>query len=191
SSSATISNQFGGLVNHTATLRLSLPRLPELFLEPEVHLRRRERNDVRDRQVEDKFTDRRAGGQLRFGGVFLKGFEVSAGYRSDGLSVAGGPARNREEGARVLAGATLRLDRATLDRPDFPLSGTLLTVRLEKFSGSLGGDFNYSTWQADLDRYFPISEYSTLRVRGMAALSRGPLPFQERFYLGGYNFSEG
>jgi NTE family protein len=191
SSSATLSNQFGGLTNHTATLRLSLPRLPDLFVEPEVHLRRRERQDVRNQELADKFTDRRIGGQLRIGSVFFKGFEVSAGYRNERMTVAGGTLPNRQEGARSLAGATLRFDRDTLDHPGFPLSGTLLTVRLEKFSGSLGGDFDYSTWQADLDRYFALSEHSTLRVRGTAALSRGPLPFQERFYLGGYNFSEG
>ena len=191
SSSATFSNQFGGLNNHTATLRLSLPGVPSLFLEPQVHIRRRERLDIRDQELIDRFRDTRVGGGLGVGGVFFKGFEIAGGYRYERVSIDGGASPNRQEGARRLGGFTLRLDRDTLDRQEFATSGTLMRLQVDRLAEGLGGDFTYSTWQGDLERHFALSEATSLRIRAAGAFSRGALPFYERFYVGGFSFSEG
>ena len=66
----------------------------------------------------------------------------------------------------------------------------LFNFQVDKVSEDLGADLSYSLWQADLQRYFSLTEGSAIRVYAGGAMSRGELPFFERVYLGGYSFSE-
>jgi NTE family protein len=191
STSATISSQFGGLENHFASMRIRPPAVTRVFVEPKVYLRRRERRDVRGEELVDKFTEKRLGGQLMLGGMLLKGLEISGGYRNERVAISGGTSPNRQESVRRHAGLEFRLQRDSLDRQDFPRAGGLLSVEARKFNTGFGGDFDYSTLQLDLQRHVGLSERTTLGLRGAGAFSRGDLPFYERFYIGGYNFSEG
>lgn len=189
-STATISSQFGGLENHSANLRLIHPALPSVFLEPQIQFLRRERLDIREREQVDRFIDKRLGGQLMLGSALFKEFEMLVGYRDERVSIIGGSSPNREPNSTRLSGLRLRFDRDTLDAQDYPQSGMLVAIQVDQLSTSLGGDFNHSKVQGDLERYFSLSEKSTFRIHGGAALSHGPLPFYERFYIGGYSFSE-
>ncbi len=189
-STATLSSQFGGLDNHSATLRLVHPRIPFFFLEPSVQYRKQERLDIRDKAQVDKYADARVGGQLMLGGTLLKRVEIAAGYRFERTKISGGTSPNRQEESRNLAGPRLNIRRDTLDEQEYSHSGMLLDIWVDNRSKALGGDFSYSMFQVDLQRSFSFSEKSTIRFRLGGAVSRGDVPFQERLYIGGYNFSE-
>jgi NTE family protein len=190
-SSATISAKFGGLEDYSATLRYIPLGLPFLYLEPKVQLTRRERLDFRDGTEVAKYTDKRMGGQLALGGTLLKRLEVDVSYRDEVVNISGGADPNRRLGSTRLAGLTARAYRDTLDAQDFPSTGYNLRLQADKRSEWLGGDVSYSKYQADFEHYLSFSPVSTLHLRAAAGFSTGDLPFFERFYLGGYNFSEG
>jgi outer membrane protein assembly factor BamA len=189
-SAATLSTQFGGIERHGASLRFVHPRLSLLFLEPEVHFQRLERFDLRDGDLIDKFSDKRYGLQLMLGATLFKRMELQAGYRLDNAIIVGGTPPQREDNSRRLSGLRARAARDSLDSQDFPRTGMLFTFQIDKVSENLGADFSYSLWQADLQRFFSVSERSAIRLYAGGALSRGALPFFERVYLGGFSFSE-
>jgi NTE family protein len=189
-SSAIISSQFGGLENHFAALRLVPTVTPSLFFEPRIDARLIERQDVRNQKVVDEFTDRREGGQFMIGSAVLNQLEIEGGYRSERVSIFGGLPPNSAPGVSVLAGLTLRLYRDSLDYHEFPHSGMTLGIQIDKRSTSLGGDFNYSRWQADFRRYLSLSSKSTIQIVGGIGYTRGSAPFYDLFFIGGYSFSE-
>ena len=189
-STATVSTQFGGLEDHFAALRLTPSAAPFFFLEPRVEVRRLERQDIRDEQLFDKFTDKREAAQLMIGAMLFKHLEVSAGYRSEEVEIAGGSAPYRMTGSKALAGLAFRLNRDTLDASDFPRSGMLLRAQFDRRHPSFGGSVDYSKWQIDYQRYFPISPNSSFRINAAAGYTRGQVPFYDLFYVGGSSFSE-
>ncbi len=189
-SSATVSTQFGGLEDHFAFLRLTPSAAPFVFLEPRVEARRLERRDVRNGELLDKFTDRREAFQVLFGATLFRHLEVSAGFRGERVKIAGGSAPNRMEGAAAQAGLAFRLQRDPLDAPDFPGSGMLLRVHFDRRHPSFGGGVDYSKWQFEYQEYFSLSARSSVRLSAGGCYSRGQVPFYDRFYIGGYSFSE-
>jgi NTE family protein len=189
-SSAVLSTQFGGLENHFAALNLiPAPRFP-LAIEPRVDVLRQERLDIRNQELVDQFTDEREGGELMIGGSLFNQLRIDGGYRAERIRISGGTPPNRLPGNAVQAGLTLRLNRDSLNSPDFPEKGAVLRMQLDKRSPSMGGDLNYSRLQADYQRYFAFTGKSTLRIGGVAGYSQGPIPFYDLFYVGGYSFSE-
>lgn len=189
-STGTISAQFGGLEDYSATLRYIPPAIPFLYLEPKIQLSRRERLDFRGAALVDRFTDRRLGGQLAIGGTLLRRLEVDVAYRSEQASISGGTPPNRLEGHTRMAGLSLRANRDTLDAQDFPSTGGTIRVQADKKSDWLGSDINFTRIQADADRYFSLTSKTTFHVRAAAGYSSGDLPFFELYRIGGYNFSE-
>jgi len=190
-STATLSARFGGLQDYSASLRYIPAPVPFLFIEPKVHLRRRERLDIRNGELVDEFTDKRAGGQFVIGGSFFKRLEIAGGYTDERVSIAGGAAPNRLAGSVRLSGLAFRLNRDTLDYQEFPHTGMTFHMQVEKRGEAFGGDLNYSRWQGDIERYFSPTETFTFRLGLTAGFSRGAVPFYDKFYLGGYSFSEG
>jgi NTE family protein len=190
-SSVTLSSQFGGLQNHSLALRYVPAQAPFLYLEPKVHLRRRERKDYREGHSVDKYTDERIGGQLMIGGTIPKRIEIEVGYRDDLVSIAGGTSPRDQEGSLRLAGITFRASRDTLDAQGFPRTGMIMHIQADKRSEALGGDLNYTKYYADVERYLSITERGTFNLRANVGFSRGPMPFFDQFYIGGFNFSEG
>jgi NTE family protein len=188
-STATVSTQFGGLEDHFASLRLTPSFAQFLFIEPKLEMHQLERQDIRNQDMVDKFTDKHIGGQLTIG-TSIKQIELSGGYRSERVTVSGGVEPNRLAGVAVQAGFTFHLSRDSLDMPEFPRGGGLLRAQLDKRSTALGGDSNYSKYQIDYQRYFSISGKSTIQINAGAGGSRGPVPFYDLFYIGGYSFSE-
>jgi NTE family protein len=187
-SSATISAQFGGLEDYFATLRLIPSFAPFLFLEPRAEVTRLERLDFRDKILVDRFTDKREGGRVLIGGSIFKGLEIAGGYRGERVRINEGTAPNRLAGSVLLAGLTFRLNRDSLDFRDFPRSGTVMRIQIDKRSKSLGGDLDYSKWEADYQRYFSVSDKSTFRINTALGYSRGPVPFYDLYFNGGYSF---
>ncbi len=189
-SSATISSQFGGIDDDYASLRYVPTGVPFLFIEPKIFLRRRERNDIRGGQLVDRFTDKRLGGQLAIGGTLFKRLEAEIAYKDENATIGGGADPNRLDGAVRLAGLSLRVNRDTLDAPDFPLTGSSFRFQADKRSVELGGDLSNAKYQLDVERYFALSNVSTIVMRWGLAYSRGVLPFFERFYAGGFSYSD-
>jgi len=190
-STATLSLQFGGFVNHMASLRYIPTALPFLYVEPKVHIRKRERLDIRNEELVDKYTDKRIGGQLMIGGTFLKRTELEIGYRDDKVTVSGGTLPYRQAGSLRLAGITLRMNRDTLNAQDFPTAGTLVRLQFDRRSEAMGSDVTYSKAAADIERHFSWNDRSTVEIHAALGVSRGPIPFYDRFYIGGLSFSEG
>jgi NTE family protein len=189
-SNATISSQFGGLENHIAALRLIPSAAPFFFVEPRAEVLRLERMDIRDQTVVDRFTDKREAGRLLVGGSFFNHLEISAGYRIERVRIEEGSDPNRLAGSTMLAGLTFRLNRDTLDSRDFPRSGMALRLNMDKRDQSLGSDLSYSKLEADYQRPFSFSGKSTLQLNAGLGYSRGPLPFYDLFFVGGYSFSQ-
>jgi NTE family protein len=189
-SSVTISSQFGGLEDHVAALRLVSFHTPFLFLEPRGEVLRLERHDIRGKEIVDRFTDKREAARLMIGGSFFKQLEIAGGYRIERVRIEEGLEPNRLAGSLRLAGLTFRLNRDSLDTRDFPRSGMALRIQVDQRSRSLGGDLDYSKWEADYQHYFSISGKSAFQFNGSVGLSRGPVPFFDLFFIGGHSFSQ-
>ncbi len=190
-SSFTLSSQFGGIEDNSVALRLVSRAIPFLFLEPKAHMQRRPRSDLRNGVLEDIYNDERNGGQLALGGTLFTRLELQAGFSYDRVTINGGSPPNTLAGAQDLTGPFARITRDTLDRPDFPTSGSSIRLQAEKRINGLGSDLSYSRFQAYVDHYFAASPGSTFLARGYLAGSRGPVPFYDRFFAGGFSFSEG
>ena len=169
-SSVTISSQFGGLEDHVAALRLVSSHTPFFFLEPRGELLRLERLDIRDKNIVDRFTDKREAARLMIGGSFFKQMEIAGGYRIERVRIEEGLEPNRLAGSLRLAGLTFRLNRDSLDMRDFPRSGMALRIQADRRSKSLGGDLTYSKWEADYQHYFSVSGKSTFQINGSVGL---------------------
>jgi NTE family protein len=190
SSKAMVSSQFGGLEDHSASLRFIPPHAEFLFLEPKIEASRRERLDIRNEERIDKFTDKREGGQFMIGGSVFRQLELSGGYRYERVRISGGSDPNRMTGSQSLGGMVLRLNWDSLDYREFPRSGSNLKIQFDKQMPALGGDFDYSRWQADYGQSLPVSAKSTIQVNLSAGYSKGSVPFYDSFFVGGYSQAE-
>ncbi len=189
-STATLSTQFGGLENHVASLRLIPAKAPFLFLEPRIEVLRLERLDMRDRQIVDRFTEKREAGRLMIGGSFFKQMEIAGGFRYERVRIDGGQDPNRLAGSQRLAGLTFRLNRDTLDSRDFPRRGMALRLQIDKRSPSLGSDLDYSKWTMDYQRSISFSPQSTIQINANLGYSHGTVPFYDLFFVGGSSASQ-
>jgi len=62
---------------------------------------------------------------------------------------------------------------------------------VEYTSPDIGGDFDYERYILDIRRYQPVSRYENLNMRLMFGSSKGALPIQRGFYLGGISSLRG
>jgi NTE family protein len=189
-STLTLSSQFGGLENHFASLRyVPALRRPFFFITPEFHFSRREYRDFSGTALQDKFMYKQLGAQLMFG-TELKRSQIELGFRFDHTNITGGAPPNTQTGTLKLQGVRVSLNRNTLDSQRFPSKGTLLFARADERLKSLGSELDFSRYELDFRHYFALSEKSNIQISGAAGHSRGAVPFYERFYIGGFNFSE-
>ncbi|MFC1554357.1 DUF5686 family protein [candidate division KSB1 bacterium] len=72
-------------------------------------------------------------------------------------------------------------------------SGRGMWVRLETeiTNPDLGGIFDYSRYILDIRKYQPITRYENINARVIFGSSKGVLPVQRRFYLGGISSLRG
>ncbi|MDR0842767.1 MAG: patatin-like phospholipase family protein [Acidobacteriota bacterium] len=188
-SRAVVSSQFGGVENHTASFRYIPAKADFLYIEPKVEISRLERKDKRDKVFIDDFTDKREGGQLMLGGTFFRQLEFSGGYRMERVRIAGGEAPRTLQGAVRRAGLFGRLNWDSLDRPEYPSSGSRLQIQVEKQSRTLGADHNYSKGLVDYRKHIPLPGESILRLKAAVGYSEGDIPFYDLFFVGGYSQS--
>ncbi|RME00883.1 MAG: hypothetical protein D6814_02655 [Calditrichaeota bacterium] len=73
----------------------------------------------------------------------------------------------------------------TRDRRANPTTGWLISTQAEFSRPALGSDFDFDRWVIDVRRYIPLAYGENLDIRLRAATSRGHLPLQYRYYLGG------
>jgi len=188
--SLTFTSQFGGLEEHSAKLRYTPSILPFLFVETKAFVSRRGRLDFLDREQVDGYTEKRLGGQIMFGSIFWKQLEVAAGYSLENVRIIGGAAGRSRLETESLGGFTLRINRDSLDDREFPSRGMDLVLQADTKGRRFGGDFDYFKVRLELEDYFSISEQSTLGINLMAGFAEYDAPFYDRFYVGGYSFSQ-
>jgi NTE family protein len=187
---ATISSRFGSTGYHNATLRLIHPKMPFIFLEPQLQWLKRERLRFNDHQDVAGFIDRRRGAQIALGMSLHGRFEAAIGYRFETVSFSPEGLRHPNVPQTNLGGLQLHVRRDTLDAQEFPRGGMLLDLQADERAIRLGSDSNQAVWQGNIERYFSLSDRITLGVRFAGMRSRGILPDFEKAYLGGYGNSE-
>ena len=188
--SLTFTSQFGGLEEHSAKLRYTPSILPFLFVETKAFVSRRGRLDFLDHEQVDGYTEKRYGGQIMFGGILWKQLEIAAGYSLENVRIDGGVAGRSRSEPESLGGFTLRINRDSLDDREFPSRGMDLVLQADTKERRFGGDFDYFKVRLELENYFSISEQSTLGINLMTGFAEYDAPFYDRFYVGGYSFSQ-
>ena len=188
--SLTFTSQFGGLEEHSAKLRYTPSILPFLFVETKAFVSRRGRLDFLDHEQVDGYTEKRYGGQIMFGGILWKQLEIAAGYSLENVRIDGGAEGRSLSEPESLGGFTLRINRDSLDDREFPSRGMDLVLQADTKERRFGGDFDYFKVRLELENYFSISEQSTLGINLMTGFAEYDAPFYDRFYVGGYSFSQ-
>jgi outer membrane protein insertion porin family len=98
-----------------------------------------------------------------------------------------------DAGPSLLTGAGLQLTRTTIGTVTRPGSGSRLELGYD-FTGAFGGDYSFSTINAEYTVYFTVAEDFLGRITTVKISSRagyqfgGYSPTYERFYLGGRSF---
>lgn len=185
----TVSSQFGGLEDHSATLRYRPSYIPFLFIEPKAYASRREHQFIQNQELIDDYEVRRLGGQILFGGTFFKQIEIAAGYRFEDVHAFGANMDGEFENPYRVGGLTLHINRDTLDDREFPSKGMVLAIRADYNQKRFGGDFDYFKARVDLKNYFSLSDTSTFGTNLLVGFAEYDAPLYEGFYLGGYGFS--
>jgi NTE family protein len=186
-----LSSQFGGLDHDSARLHI-VPshRLSYFFISPEVHYSQREHGNYRDGEFVDEFTEKRIGSQLMLGTSFRR-IEVEIGYVTDRITTHKNVPAGMQKEPLQLGGIRLNLNRNTFDSQKIPGRGSLLSLRFDNRFPSWGSHASFTRYEIDFVRHFPITPRSNLQLQGAVGHSRGTMPLEERFYLGGFNFSDG
>lgn len=187
---ATISSRFGSIGYHSATLRLIHPKMPAVFLEPQLQWVKRERFEFNDHQDTATFIDRRRGAQIALGVALHGRFEASVGYRFETVSFSPEGQHHTNVPKPNLGGLRLHVRRDTLDAQEFPRTGMLLDLQADERAIRFGSDLNQTLWQANIERFFPISDKTVFSIRLAGMKSRGILPEYEKAYLGGFGYSD-
>jgi NTE family protein len=189
-STLTLSTQFGGLENYVASLHyVPSYRRAMFYIAPEGHYTQREYPEYVNHELFDRFTYKKVGGQLTIGTSFKRS-EVEIGYRIDRASIGGGTPPFTQAEGKVLSGLRLNLSRNTTDGRRFPERGTLLAARADARPKGLGGDLGYTKAEMDIVHFSPFRKRTNIQMFGSAGISRGSVPFYERYYVGGFSFSE-
>jgi outer membrane protein insertion porin family len=98
-----------------------------------------------------------------------------------------------DAGPSFLTGAGIQLTRTTIGTVTRPGSGSRLELGYD-FTGAFGGDYSFSTINAEYTVYFTVAEDFLGRITTVKVVSRagyqfgGYSPTYERFYLGGRSF---
>jgi len=98
--------------------------------------------------------------------------------------------RGIEEGVPILSsGVTQIITRDSRDNPEFPTEGTVHVLSTELTGGPFGGDEHYHKHIFSSETYTQILGKLVLYTNSKAGISAGlgnhPVPFVERFFMGG------
>ena len=187
-SRAVVSSQFGGLDYHTAALRYVPFQTGFLYIEPKIEIIRQQRRNWGD-DVSYRFTDKREGGHIMFGGTLSRQLEFSTGYRIEHIHISNAPELNSRQREANLAGIAAYLTWDSLDFPEYPRSGKQFNAQFEKRDKIFGSDLNNIKGMIKYRQYMPLSYNGTLRLEFAAGYSEGDVPIYDHFFMGGYSQS--
>lgn len=146
------------------------------------------------------FTERIIGGTLRFGrklrwpddyfrGDWIYRLEETE-YDDVSATLAATDPRGLVEGVPTLSsGVTQIITRDSRDNPEFPTEGSVHVLSTELTGGPFGGDEHYSKhifaseWYATVVGKLVLRSFSKFGIS--AGLGNKPVPFVERFFMGG------
>lgn len=146
----------------------------------------------------DDYTQEQIGGSIGFGRQLGDIWVVTQRNRVDRIQLTDiDPSAPTEvfadAGPSLLTTAGLQLTRTTIGKVTRPGSGSRLELGYD-FTGAYGGDYSFSTINAEYTVYFTVAEDFLGRITTVKLVSRagyqfgGYSPTYERFYLGGRSF---
>ncbi len=99
-----------------------------------------------------------------------------------------------EQWPLVSSGITQIFSRNSLDRPEFPTSGSEVSLTTEFTGAFLGGNVDYHKWIFRLDWFTPsfwkLVFYTSFQAGYMETIGRnGRIPYMEYFFMGGDGLS--
>ena len=154
-------------------------------------------NDAPDLAEED-YTPRlfsaSLGLQRRVHGSWFVGGNVLAAHRRLLETEAGGllataTVPGSADGLVVSLGISLTSD--SRDHNIYPRRGGYHQLKLARFDGMIGSDYEFTTLQIDARKYFPVGSQHVLVVRGLIMETEGVPPFELLPQLGGESLLRG
>lgn len=94
------------------------------------------------------------------------------------------------EGGRI-SGAGILVNWDTRNNIFYPSSGSFHQLSVSLFSGDLGSDFDFNTYNLDLRQYVPLFSSHVLAFQGYMNIMTGDPPFQMLSLLGGESLMRG
>ncbi|MDP7245555.1 MAG: BamA/TamA family outer membrane protein [Planctomycetota bacterium] len=144
--------------------------------------------------------ERRTAGSFRLGRHFGRHFSIWAGPEMGRVNLSnpdpGAPTLIEDiVGTHILNSVSAGLSYNSIDNPFSPVDGFKVRLSHKFAGGSLGGDWEFQSTDARVEKYFPLG-YDRLDRPFIAALigrvrfanetgDLGVLPYTERFFLGG------
>lgn len=154
-------------------------------------------NDAPDLAEED-YTPRlfsaRLDLQRRVHGSWFVGGNLLAAHRrlvetQDGGLLATATIPGTADGLVVSLGISLTRD--SRDHNIYPRRGGYLQLKLARFDGMIGSDYEFTTLQVDARQYIPVGSQHVLVVRGLVKETEGLAPFELLPQLGGERLLRG
>jgi outer membrane protein assembly factor BamA len=87
--------------------------------------------------------------------------------------------------ASTLAAAGLRVQYDSRDNQFFPTEGSLFDIKVDRFTETLGSDFDYTGNSLAYNRYLGLGDRRVLALRGVTTLTSGDAPFFALARIGG------
>ncbi len=149
-------------------------------------------------RVYQRYDEERFGGNVSIGRQFGDIWNIALQSRIEQITLSKIDPESpteifEDKGPDLLTDVGISLTRTTITTFTRPGKGSRLQLSLDHF-GSLGGDFDFTTANAEYTVYFTVDEDFLGRISTIKLTSRvgyifgGRAPTYERFYLGGRSF---
>ena len=160
-----------------------------------IHLYNKEYKYL-DTEQDYNYTKRTAGLQIGLGWPWAKYLHFSLTAKAERVNIAGEKLpKGLEPGEKTYQGliSTLIRDSRIRDEAFNPYRGSYSLISVEKSGGFLGGDVDFTKYEAETRLYLRRGEFwrspiLALRLRGKLGEN---LPYYEGFYIGGQNTLRG
>lgn len=186
-----------GAVREQARAGLKADRIFKTYLTFNLngYWSRRDWTLYRDEDEIGEYSIYRRGARLFLGQHIRRFGTLSAEGRLERVRMNGISGEGYPIGKREIRSLLLRTQINTLDRLNFPTSGHVHSAYLEIGQPILGGTEEFRKSYFSLESYLSGWNRHTLFIWGSIGVSESPLPFSEKFRLGGerslYGFREG
>ena len=147
------------------------------------------------------YSEKRAGGNLRFGKEFTDYDRADLRYRLENIKIGDVSddaleALKDEEGKNTISSLALTLTRDTTDSKFNPMQGHILTGTAENAGGPLAGDKDFYKLTGLADFFFNYNKTLVLELKAVGGWAKEYgdstyVPIYERFFAGGANTVRG